>query len=124
MAEDGRPSERGHPDRGCLAGLFLIPLVLLGLAFAEQYNGLHATRVRVAILRAISEGYGRIYFEANHVWDNALGIKVTNRVLEMIGHKWITAEKVTAQTKRRGEIQGRTYYRLTAIGESVLKDQL
>jgi hypothetical protein len=90
---------------------------------SPEYNGLHATRVRVAILRAINEGHGRIYFEANHVWDNALGIKVTNRVLEMIGAEWITAEKVSPTTKRAGEIAQRTYYRLTELGESVLKGQ-
>ena len=90
---------------------------------SDDYNGLHATRVRVALLRAIRDGHGRIYWEANHVWDNALGIKVTNRVLEMIGAEWITAEKVTPRSKRTGEIVGRTYYRLTELGESVLKEQ-
>ena len=90
---------------------------------ADEYNGLYATRVRVALLRAIEQGQGRIYFEANHVWDNALGVKVTNRVLEMIGADWITAEKVTVQTKRAGEHVGRTYYRVSPIGESVLKGQ-
>lgn len=85
------------------------------------YNGLYATRVRISLLKAINEGHGRVYFEANHVWDNALGIKVTNRVLEMIGAEWITAEKVTPTTKRAGEIVGRTYYRISPIGEQVLK---
>lgn len=88
-----------------------------------EYNGLHATRVRVALLKAISEGRGRIYFEANHVWDRALGIKVTNRVLDMIGAGWITAEKVTAQSKQPGEYPGVTYYRITDTGRSVLKGQ-
>jgi hypothetical protein len=88
-----------------------------------EYNDLHATRVRVALLKAISEGHGRIYFEANHVWDGALGIKVTNRVLEMIGAKWVVAEKVTPKSKRPGEHVGRTYYRLNTIGEQVLKGQ-
>jgi hypothetical protein len=87
------------------------------------YNGLYPTPTRLKLLKAISEGQGRIYFEANHVWDDAHGVKVTNRVLEMIGHKWITAEKVTQHTKRPGEIAQRTYYRLTELGESVLKGQ-
>lgn len=88
-----------------------------------EYNGLPPTRVRVALLRAIRDGHGRIYWEANHVWDGALGIKVTNRVLEMIGAGWITAEKVTPQSKRAGESVGRAYYRLSELGESVLKGQ-
>jgi hypothetical protein len=88
-----------------------------------EYNGLYATPTRLKLLKAISEGRGRIYFEANHVWDGALGIKVTNRVLEMVGAGWITAEKVTPQTKRPGEFVGRAYYRLTELGESVLKGQ-
>lgn len=88
-----------------------------------EYNGLPPTRVRVALLRAIRDGHGRIYFEANHVWDDTFGVKVTNRVLEMIGADWVWAEKVTPQTKRPGELAQRTYYRLTAIGEQVLKEQ-
>jgi hypothetical protein len=86
-----------------------------------EYNGLYATPTRLKLLKAISEGQGRIYFEANHVWDGAFGIKVTNRVLEMIGAGWVVAEKVTAQSKRPGELVGRTYYRLNEIGESVLE---
>ena len=86
----------------------------------DYYNGLFGTKTRVALLRAIRDGDGRIYWEANHVWDKALGIKVTNRVLEMIGAKWITAEKVTADTKRLGEYVGVTYYRLTDVGWQVL----
>lgn len=87
------------------------------------YNNLYATKTRVRLLEAIAEGQGRIYYEANHVWDDALGIKVTNRVLEMIGAEWITAEKVTPRSKRAGEIVGRTYYRVSPIGEQVLKGQ-
>lgn len=34
MAEDGRPSGRGHPGKGCL---YLIPLVLLRVLFAVLY---------------------------------------------------------------------------------------
>lgn len=86
-----------------------------------EYNGLPPTRVRVALLRAIRDGHGRIYHEANHVWDGALGIKVTNRVLDMIGHGWVTAEKVSQQSKRPGEHVGRAYYRLSPVGEQVLK---
>jgi hypothetical protein len=88
-----------------------------------EYNGLYATPTRLRLLKAISEGQGRIYFEANHVWDGAFGIKVTNRVLEMIGADWVVAEKVTPQSKRPGEHVGRTYYRLNTIGEQVLKGQ-
>jgi hypothetical protein len=88
-----------------------------------EYNGLYATPTRLRLLKAISEGQGRIYFEANHVWDGAFGIKVTNRVLEMIGAEWVVAEKVTVGTAQVGEYLGRTYYRTTPVGESVLKEQ-
>src|SRR5690349_18437019 len=87
------------------------------------YNGLYATPTRLRLLEAIADGQGRIYFEANHVWDDAFGIKVTNRVLEMIGAEWITAEKVTPATRRPGEIVGRTYYRLNELAEQILKGQ-
>jgi hypothetical protein len=88
-----------------------------------EYNGLYPAPTRLRLLKAISEGQGRIYFEANHVWDGAFGIKVTNRVLEMIGAKWVVAEKVTPKSKRPGEHVGRTYYRVNEFGESVLKGQ-
>lgn len=90
-----------------------------------EYNGLYATPVRVALLRAIDSGHGRIYYEPEDkaVRDKTVGNKVTARVFEMLQREWISAEPVTAATKRPGELAGRTYYRITDVGRSVLKGQ-
>lgn len=87
---------------------------------SDEVNGLKTTSTRVRILKLIRDEPGRIYYEANHVYDRTLGVKVTNRVLEMIGHKWITAEKVTPQTKRPGEYPNVVYYRVAEAGQQVL----
>lgn len=86
-------------------------------------NGLYPTKTRLRLLHAIHDDAGRIYFEANHMWDKEFGVKVTNRVLEMIGHQWITAEKVTAQSKRPGEYPGVVYYRIADAGWEVLNGE-
>lgn len=52
MAEDGRPSERGHVGRGCFVGLLLLPLVLLHARFADLYP----TPTRLKLLRLIAAG--------------------------------------------------------------------
>lgn len=90
---------------------------------ADYVNGLYPTPTRLRLLKVIRDESGRIYFEANHVYDRTLGVKVTNRVLEMIGHQWITAEKVTPQTKQPGEYPGVVYYRLTDFGRQVLNGE-
>jgi hypothetical protein len=122
VAEGGRPSERGHLKLGCLFGLVLLPLVLMRALLADyvEVGGLFPTPVRRALLEAIAEGHGRIYFEAGHAWDHAIGCKVTDKVRQMLGAEWIRAEKVDHSTKRPGELAGRTYYRVLPAGESIL----
>jgi hypothetical protein len=114
VAEDGRPSERGHPGKGCLVGLVLLPLALLG--------SLYPTKTRLALLRAVREGKGRIHFEAGDVWDNTAGIKVTARLKEMVHAGWVRA-LTPDEARGPGEIGPRTYYRLTRLGIEALKGQ-
>lgn len=86
-------------------------------------NGLYPTPVRRALMAAIHAGGGRVYYEAaaKQVRDSVTDFAVTARVYEMVRAGWIEAEKVDAQTKRTGELAGRTYYRITAVGRSVLE---
>jgi len=122
MAEDGS-STRGVPGPGCFVGLVLLPLVLLRALLADyvEVGGLRPTPVRRALLKAIAEGHGRIYFEAGHAWDHAIGCKVTDKIRSMLAAEWIRAERVDHSTKRAGELAGRTYYRLTDAGRSIIE---
>jgi hypothetical protein len=85
-----------------------------------EVNGLYPTPVRRALLKAIAEGQGRIYYEAKAVYDNAVGNKVTARVYEMLRAEWIRA---LTPDEPRGprEYPARTYYRLTDAGRSILQ---
>lgn len=84
-----------------------------------EVNGLFPTPVRRALLKAIAEGQGRIYYEAKAVYDNAVGNKVTARVYEMLRAEWIRA-LAPDEPRGPGEHQPRTYYRLLPAGESIL----
>lgn len=123
MAEDGRPSERGHPGKGCFVGLVLIPLVLLrwAVGVTGEVGGLYPTRTRLALLRAIRDGNGRIYFEAGEVWDNTAGTKVTARAKELLRAGWIRA-LTPDEPRGPGELPARTYYRLNRPGYDILKE--
>jgi hypothetical protein len=114
VAEDGRPSESGHPGTGCFIGLVLLPLVLLA--------NLYPTRTRLSLLKAVREGQGRVYFEAGQVWDNTAGIKVTARMRELIRAGWVRALKPD-EPRGPGEIGPRTYYRIERLGYEALKGQ-
>jgi hypothetical protein len=124
MAEDGRPSGRGHPGTGCFVGLVLLPLVLLRALLADwvEVNGLFPTPTRRALLKAIDEGHGRIYYEAGHAWDAATDGRVTEKIRSMLAAKWIRA-LAPGEPRGPGEHRGRTYYRVLPDGESVLKGQ-
>jgi hypothetical protein len=86
-------------------------------------NGLHPTRTRVALLKAIQGGGGDVYCEARVVYAKSLGHRVTERVREQIHHGWIRALE-PHEPRGRGETSapGVTYYRLTEIGARVLAD--
>jgi hypothetical protein len=124
VAEDGRPSESGHPGTGCFIGLVLLPLVLLRWAAGVigEIGGLYPTRTRLSLLKAVREGQGRIYFEASEVWDNTAGTKVTARMRELIRAGWVRALKPD-EPRGPGEIGPRTYYRIERLGYEALKGQ-
>ena len=85
-------------------------------------NGLAATPTRRALVRAVTEA-GRIYHEhaANQVYDRAAGTKVTDRVRDLLRAEWIRV--ATDDERRPYESATRSYYRLTAFGEAVLKGE-
>jgi hypothetical protein len=85
------------------------------------FNGLAATRTRLALLRAINNDPGRVYLdpEEHVVWDASLGMRVTERVREFIRHDWVRA-LTPDEPRGRGERKERGYYRTTAIGRQVL----
>lgn len=85
------------------------------------FNGLYATPTRRAILRAIHEGRGRIYYEpsAKTVWDKNTALRITNRVDEMVRHGWVRA-LAPDEARGPGESKQLTYYRLTALGVQAL----
>jgi len=87
-----------------------------------EVNGLYPTRTRLALLRAVHDGAGRIYCEDRIVWDLASGLRVTERVREQVQHGWIRALKPD-EPRSPGERKDRTYYRLTELGRTVLADQ-
>lgn len=69
-----------------------------------------STRPRLAILRAIAQGDGRIYFFEGHAWDRAIGVRVTATVTYLITHGLVRATRPGNKT---------SYY-LTAEGARVL----
>jgi len=112
MAEDGRPSGRGHPGKGCFAGLFLIPLVLLRVLFADLYP----TPTRLALLQDIADGlvYKDPYDTSPRYEVASPHRNVTARVKELIGAGW------AVQRSEPGDMW-RKQIRLTASGEQILK---
>ena len=88
------------------------------------FNGLYATRTRLALLRAIDDDPGRIYLdrEEHVVWDLALGMRVTERVKELIRHDWVRA-LAPDEPRGPGERKDRGYFRLKDIGLQVLAAQ-
>lgn len=87
-------------------------------------NGLAATRTRRALVRATTEP-GRIYYEpaAKAAYDRALGIKVTERVRELINAGWIRAARAD-ERRRQGESEHLGYFRPTDdFGAAVLKGE-
>lgn len=87
-----------------------------------EVNGLYPTPARLALLRAIHQGHGRIYFEpgTGEVYDHATAFRVTERVRTLLHHEWIRALE-PAEPRAAGEMKERTYYRLTAYGRAALE---
>lgn len=85
-------------------------------------NGLAATKTRRALVRAITET-GRVYHEhaANAAYDRVAGVKVTERVRELLAAEWIRVAE--AGEARTGESITRTYYRLTGYDLAVLRGE-
>lgn len=88
------------------------------------FNGLAATRTRLALLRAIHSDPGRVYLDTEEhvVWDASLGMRVTERVKEFIRHDWVRA-LAPDEPRGRGERKERGYFRLKHIGLQVLAGQ-
>lgn len=84
-----------------------------------EVNGLFPTKTRLALLRAIHEGNGRIYFEAGDVFDKATYLRVTAKVKEFIDHGWVRA-LAPDEARGPGESKLLTYYRLADAGRVVL----
>lgn len=86
-----------------------------------EVNGLYPTPTRKALLRAIYEGYGRIYFEpaANEVWDKVTAYRVTEKIRQFLAADWIRA-LAPDEERGRGESKLLTYYRLTRFGAVAL----
>lgn len=89
-----------------------------------EFNGLYATKTRLALLRAIREGNGRIYFEAGDVFDKVTYTRVTDKVRQMVAHNWVRA-LTPDEPRGRGETAapGVTFYRLTDLGLQALAGQ-
>lgn len=87
-------------------------------------NGLAATRTRRALLRAISDGRGRISYNPDEktVYDHDTGITVTNRCRELLGAGWIRA-LAPDEARGPGELHFRTYYRLTDYGRAAMNGE-
>ena len=79
-----------------------------GLARSGYINGLYPTPVRLKLIAALNEP-GRIYGEANEIWDKATGRKVTDAVSTLIKHQW--AEAVPRTGYRADWSPQRTYFR-------------
>jgi hypothetical protein len=84
-------------------------------------NGLYPTRTRLALLRAIHSDPARVYLEDHVVWDLALGMRVTERVRELVKHGWVRALTPGEQRGSR-EQPNRTYYRIEPLGMQVLAE--
>lgn len=85
-----------------------------------EINGLYPTRHRIALLKAVAEGKGRVYGEGNDIYDRVAGTRVYARALELIRHDWI--EPVPREEQHRDEwSQSRTYYRLTDFGRKAIE---
>lgn len=87
----------------------------------SEINGLYPTKTRLALLRAIREGNGRIYFEAGDVFDKVTYTRVTAKVKEFIDHGWVRA-LTPDEPRGPGESKLLTHYRLTDIGLLVLAE--
>lgn len=89
-----------------------------------EVNGLFPTKTRIALLKAIHEGNGRIYYEAGDVFDKASYTRVTAKVKEFIDHGWVRA-LTPNEPRGRGETSapGVTFYRVTDIGLQALAGQ-
>jgi hypothetical protein len=85
-----------------------------------EVNGLFPTPSRRALLRAIDEGGGRIYFEAGIVWDDGRGRKETAVVTTFLKHEWVRALK-PGEPRGPSEYKTRVYYRLTPFGRTAMK---
>lgn len=55
-----------------------------------EINGVYPTPVRLKLFAAVQVP-GRIYGEAGEVWDKVTGYKVTARINELLGARWIEA---------------------------------
>lgn len=80
-----------------------------------EVNGLFPTKTRVALLRLIHDGHGRIYAEAGQVWDKVSYTRVTAMVRAFIRHDWVRA-LAPDEPRGPGESKLLVYYRLTDIG--------
>lgn len=88
-------------------------------------NGLAATPTRRALVRAINEGKGRIYYEsaARAAFDRQSGMRVTEKLREMVGAGWIRARRAD-EPLLQGESEHLIHYRLTEdFGRAVLKGE-
>jgi hypothetical protein len=87
-------------------------------------NGLAATPARRALLRAISDGRGRISYDPAErtVYDHDTGIRVTSRCKELVSAGWIRALE-PGEERGPAELRFRTYYRLTDYGRAALKGE-
>jgi hypothetical protein len=80
---------------------------------------LRLTAPRRALLRAINDEPGRVYFEANQVWDKARYVRVTAIARYLVLHRLIRV-KESDEALRPGEARTRIYYRLTGAGALAL----
>lgn len=87
-------------------------------------SDLFPTKTRKALLRAVAEGNGRIYFEAGDVFDKDTYLRVTERMREMVSAGWVRA-LAPDEPRGRGETSapGVTFYRLTAEGKKLIEEK-
>jgi hypothetical protein len=118
MAEDGRPSGRGHLKPGCLVGLVLLPLVLMRalLAVAGEVGGLYPTPSRLALLEDVAEGrVHRDPYDTAERYYTELGNR-TARVKELLGAGLVEqGEDPDAPTVLSKPV------RLTDVGRSIIE---
>jgi hypothetical protein len=82
-------------------------------------NGLTATPRRRALLKLIDAEDGRIYGEANQVWDKVPYLRVTAEVKKFLAADWVRA-LAPDEPRKRGESKHRAHYRLTDYGRVAL----